>query len=151
VSRTRALAGQHGVTFLELAVVLGILGVVAALVLPAIGRGSASLEVRREAGRVAALLREARLRAVRERTAVRVSLDRARNMVTLEAAASTPAREVGLAPGLRLAADRGGDTLTFTSRGFTRDARWVVEGPGGRRMAIDVTGVTGRVTVGNRS
>jgi hypothetical protein len=96
---------------------------------------------------VAALLREARLRAVRDRMTVRVSIDRARNTVTLEPGDGAPGRQLELRPGLRMAADTG-DTLTFTSRGFTRDARWVVEGAGGRQLAIEVTGVTGRVTVG---
>jgi hypothetical protein len=41
----------------------------------------------------------------------------------------------------------GTDTLTFSSRGLTREARWLLEGPGGRRFAIDVEAVTGRVKV----
>jgi Tfp pilus assembly protein FimT len=139
---------ESGLTFIELAVVLGILSVVALLVLPAVGRGSAGLELRKETGRVASLLREARLRAVRDRKAVRVSIDRAHNTVTLETDDGGAARQLELRPGIRLAADSG-DSLTFTSRGFTRDARWTVQGPGGRQLAIEVTGVTGRVTVGS--
>jgi hypothetical protein len=37
--------------------------------------------------------------------------------------------------------------LTFTPRGVARDARWIVEGPSGRRLVVDVNGVTGRVSV----
>jgi molecular chaperone DnaK (HSP70) len=42
----------------------------------------------------------------------------------------------------------GGDALTFSSRGLTRETRWLVEAAGGRRLAIDVDPITGRVTVG---
>ncbi len=41
----------------------------------------------------------------------------------------------------------GGETLTFSPRGLVRDARWVIEGPGGRRLVVEVHGVTGRVAV----
>ena len=42
----------------------------------------------------------------------------------------------------------GPESLTFSPRGLVRDARWVVEGPGGRRLVVEVHGVTGRVSVG---
>jgi hypothetical protein len=41
----------------------------------------------------------------------------------------------------------GPERLTFSSRGIARDARWVVEGPSGRRLVVNVNGVTGRVSV----
>lgn len=138
-----------GFTLLELIVVLAIVAVATALVLPSIGRGTESLRLRSEAGHVAALLREARLTAVSQRRSTRVTLDRARNTVVLTGRdPEHPMRELALSPGLRLSVGTGGETLTFSSRGLTRQTRWVLEGPGGRRLAIDVDAVSGRVSVG---
>ncbi|MGH7408950.1 MAG: pilus assembly FimT family protein, partial [Candidatus Methylomirabilales bacterium] len=77
---------RPGFTLIEIVVVLAILGVSVALVLPAVGRGTDGLRLRTEAGRVAALLRQARERAVGQRHAARVSLNQARNTVTLTVA-----------------------------------------------------------------
>jgi prepilin-type N-terminal cleavage/methylation domain-containing protein len=138
-----------GFTLLELIVVLAILAVVTAFVLPSVGRGTQTLRLRSEAGRVAALLREARLQAVTQRQAMRVTLDRTRNLVVLTAGeAESPLRQVELPAGLTLSVATGGESLSFSSRGITRETRWLVEGPGGRRLAIEVHAVTGRVTVG---
>jgi general secretion pathway protein H len=137
-----------GFTLIELVVVLAILAAVAALVLPAVGRGLDGLRVRREADRVAGLLREARLLAVTRREQTRVTLDRARSAVML-IEADTDARERGVVmpPGLRLSVAAGRESLTFSPRGLTQEARWIVEGPAGRRFAVAVDAVSGRVTV----
>ncbi|HEV8676373.1 MAG TPA: GspH/FimT family pseudopilin [Methylomirabilota bacterium] len=138
-----------GFTLIEIVVVLAILAVATALVLPAVGRGRDALQLRSEAGRVAALLREARLQAVSQRHATRVVLDRARNTVVLTGRdPAHPLRELAVPAGLRFTVATGGDTLTFSSRGLTRETRWLLERPDGRRLAIDVDGVTGRVRVG---
>lgn len=137
-----------GFTLIELVVVLAILAAVAALVLPAVGRGLDGLRIRREAGRVAGLLREARLLAVTRREQTRVTLDRVHNALALiEAETDAAEREVVMPPGLRLSVAAGRETLTFSPRGLTQKARWIVEGPGGRRLAIAVDAVSGRVTV----
>ncbi|HEV8307653.1 MAG TPA: GspH/FimT family pseudopilin [Methylomirabilota bacterium] len=148
--RPRGPGGQSaGFTLIEIAVVLAILSVAAALVLPAVGRGKESLRLRSEAGRVAALLREARQQAVTHRRATRVTLDRARNTVVLTAGdPDHPLRQLEMASGLRISVRTGGEVLTFSSRGITRETRWLVEGSSGRRLAVDVDAVTGRVTVG---
>jgi len=145
----RGRPGSAGFTLIEIIVVLAILSVATALVLPSVGRGTESVQVRSQAGRIAALLREARLQAVTQRRATRVTLDRARNTVTLTAGdPDHPLRELEVPPGLRVSVAIGGDTLTFSSRGLTRETRWLVEAAGGRRLAIDVDPITGRVTVG---
>ncbi|MBI3458503.1 MAG: prepilin-type N-terminal cleavage/methylation domain-containing protein [Candidatus Rokubacteria bacterium] len=146
---TTAVARGGGFTLLELIVVLAIIAAATALVLPSVGRGTEGLRLRSEAGRVAALLREARLAAVSQRHPTRVVLDRVRNTVVLTGRdPEHPMRELALSPGLRLSIGTGGETLTFSSRGLTRQTRWLLEAPGGRRLAIDIDAVTGRVSVG---
>ena len=71
----RALRGPGGFTLLELVVVLAVLATVTALALPSIRRGSQNLQLRAGAGRVASLLREARLQAVTYRRPTRVALE----------------------------------------------------------------------------
>ncbi len=140
---------RAGFTLVEIVVVLAILTVVAAIVLPAVGRGTEGLRLRSEAGRVAALLREARQRAVTQRRSTRVALDRVRNTVVLTAGdPDHPLRQLTLPTGLRLTVAAGGESLGFSPRGLTRETRWLLEGPGGRRLAIEVDAVSGRVTVG---
>lgn len=140
---------RAGLTLIELTVVLAILAIAAALVLPAVGRGMETVRLRSEAGRVAALLREARQQAVTQRHATRVALDRTRNTVALTAGdPERPLRQVAMPAGLRLDVAAGGETVTFSPRGLARETRWRLEGPGGRRLTIAVDAVTGRVRVG---
>jgi prepilin-type N-terminal cleavage/methylation domain-containing protein len=140
--------GSTGLTLIELVVVLAIVSVSAVLVLPSVGRGTQSLLLRSEAGRVAAMLREARQHAVSQRRPTRVTLDTARNTVVLTAGdPDHPLRRLEVRPELHLRVATGSDVLSFSSRGLTRETRWIVEGPGGRRLAIDVQAVSGRVTV----
>jgi Tfp pilus assembly protein FimT len=140
--------GSPGVTLIELTVVLGVLALATALVLPAVGRGTEVVRLRAEAGRVARLLREARLQAVTRHRPVRVTLDRARNAVTLLAADPTGSdRELAMPAGLRLSVASGAESLTFSPRGLTRPTRWLLEGSERRRLVIAVDGVSGRVTV----
>ena len=146
-------AGGHraraGFTLIEIVVVLAILAVATALVLPAVGRGSAAVQLRSEAGRVAALLRRGRLEAVTRRQPTRVTLDPARNTIALTAGnPERPLKELALPAGLRVKVATGGESLGFSSRGITREARWLVEAADGRRLQVDVDGITGRVTVG---
>lgn len=138
-----------GFTLIEIVVVLAILAVATALVLPAVGRGSEAVQIRSEAGRIAALLRQGRLEAVAKRRPTRVTLDPVHNTVALTAGdADHPLRELTLPAGIRVTVARGRESLGFSSRGLTRETRWLVGAADGRRLRIDVEGITGRVTVG---
>lgn len=147
---TRTARVVAGFTLIELIVVLAIISVAAAFVVPAVGRGAEGLRLRQEAGRVAALLREARLQAVTQRRTARVTLDRVRNTVGLTIG-DREVREITMPRDVRVSVATGGDSLAFSSRGLAREARWVFAVPGGRELAIAVDAITGRVTVGPRS
>jgi general secretion pathway protein H len=138
----------QGVTLLELVVVLAVLAVVTAFALPSIRRGSEGLQLRAQAGRVASLLREGRLQAVTHRRSTRVALDSGHRVATLAwDGADEPLRRIELPERFSVQASEGGDALTFSPRGLVRDARWIVEAPRGRRLVIEVHGVTGRVAI----
>jgi general secretion pathway protein H len=148
VSTRRPERDAAGVTLLELVVVVAVLATVTAFALPSIRRGSESLQLRAGAGRVASLLREARQQAVTHRRPTRVALESSRRAAALAwDGTGEPLRRVELPDRFRLEATAGGESLTFSPRGLARDARWAVEGPGGRRLIIEVHGVTGRVAV----
>ena len=139
---------SSGFTLIEIVVVLAILAVATALVLPSIGRGTEALRLRSETGRVAALLREARLQAISQRRATRVTLDRSRNTLALIAGdAEHPVRELAMPAGLRVTVATGTESVAFSSRGMAHETRWLVEAGSGRRLAVDVDALTGRVTV----
>jgi general secretion pathway protein H len=151
MSRARRRTAS-GFTLLELAVVLAIIAVAAALVLPAVGGGTETLRLRSEAGRVAALLRQARLHAVSQHRPTRVTLDRVRNHLALVAGdPDHPLRELAMPPGFRFSVESGGEALTFSSRGVTREAHWVIETSGGRALSIRVDALTGRVSIAPRN
>jgi prepilin-type N-terminal cleavage/methylation domain-containing protein len=140
---------DRGFTLIELVVVLAVVAVATALVLPSVGRGTQALQLRAETKRIAALMREARLQAVSQHRAARVTLDPTRNTVALTVGESErPQRTLELPAGLRVSVVVGGESLTFSSRGLTRETRWMVQAAGGRQLAIDVHPVSGRVTVG---
>jgi general secretion pathway protein H len=148
VSRRPSLADGAGLTLVELAVVVAVLGAVAVFALPAVRRGSEGVQLRAGAGRVASLLREARHRAVTHRRPTLVRLEgQGRAAAFGWEDADEPLRRVELPERLRVETSGGVERVTFTPRGLARDARWVVEGPSGRRLVVEVHGVTGRVSV----
>jgi prepilin-type N-terminal cleavage/methylation domain-containing protein len=144
---TRVELPDEGFTLVELVVVLAILSVSAFLVLPAVGRGAEALRLRTEGGRVAALLRDARREAVTRRLPARVALDGGTGVTLTLGDGDAASRRIELAEGFHLSAPGGAQTVTFSSRGLGREMRWILEGRAGRRLAISVDAVTGRVTV----
>lgn len=142
------LRASAGLTLVEITVVLAVLATVTVFALPALRRGSEGLQLRAGAGRVASLLREARQQAVTHRRPTHVAIEGNRRTAVLGwEGVAEPLRRVNLPERFRVEAAAGPERLTFSPRGLVRDARWVVEGPGGRRLVVEVHGVTGRVSV----
>ena len=149
MSRRRpSLAGSDGLTLIEVTVVVAVLAVVAVFALPTVRRGSEGLQLRTGAGRVAALLREARQQAVTHRRPTRVGLESQGRAATFGwEDADEPLRRMELPERFRVETAGGTERLTFSPRGLARDARWVVASPSGRRLVVEMNGVTGRVSV----
>jgi type II secretory pathway pseudopilin PulG len=146
--RGLALRSTTGLTLVEITVVVAVLATVAAFALPALRRGSDGLRLRAGAGRVASLLREARQQAVTHRRPTRVAIASSHRTAVLGwEGTDEPLRRVDLPEHFRVDTSPGPESLTFSPRGLVREARWVVEGPGGRRLVVEVHGVTGRVSV----
>lgn len=144
----RRPARSGGFTFLEVMVVVAILVVSAALVLPSIGQGTAALRLRAEARSVVALLRQARQLAVSQRRPHTVAVDPlGRAVVVRRDDAEAPVSRLLLPGVVRLRAEEGETSLTFTPRGMARETVWVLEGPEGRGYRIRVEAVTGRVSL----
>ncbi len=135
---------------MELVVVLAILGVVAAVVAPAVGRGADDVRVRAELARVAGFLRAAREQAVARGQALEVTLDREGHTLLLR----RPGRDAeegaqasrAVSPLLRLAADPPAGRVTFLPQGMSSGGRFRIEAPGPRAYVIAVDPLTGRVT-----
>ena len=136
--RGPALGGAAGLTLVEIIVVLAVLATVTVFALPALRRGSEGLQLRAGAGRVASLLREARQQAVTHRRPTRVAIESSQHSAVLEwEGVDEPLRRVELPERFRVDTGPGTQSLTFSPRGLVRDARWIVEGPGGKQIVLD--------------
>jgi Tfp pilus assembly protein FimT len=136
------------VTLIEITVVLAVLATATVFALPALRRGSEGFQLRAGASRVASLLREARQQAVTHRRPTRVAIEDTRRTAVLAwEDGNGTLRRVELPERFRMEAAGGPASLIFSPRGLVRDARWLVESPTGRRLVVEVNGVTGRVSV----
>ena len=133
-------------TLLEIIVVVAVLATVTVFASPASVAGARVSSSGR--GPAAWLRSSVRPASRRSRTVgPRVALESSQRSAVLEwEDVDEPLRRVEL-PDRRVDTAGGAQRLTFSPRGLVRDARWIVEGPGGRRLVVEVHGVTGRVSV----
>lgn len=135
-----APARRHarGFTLLEMLVVLAVLGLALMLLVGRMPGASPAVQARAAADRVAAALRGARGRAIRDDRFVTVRLDAPAH--ALRVGTDAP---LALPPVLAVA---GTPAIRFAPDGSASGGRIVLAG-GGRRLAVGVDWLTGRVEV----
>jgi general secretion pathway protein H len=138
----------RGFTLLELIVTLAVLALAAAVVTPAISRGTDALQARADVAGFAATLRHARERAITSQRTYRVVVDAEGHRVSIVApAASSDDKEVRetrtLSPRLTIDAPKGTE-VTFDARGLASGADLKLTS-GGIVYRVTVDRLTGRV------
>ncbi|MFQ5830309.1 MAG: Tfp pilus assembly protein FimT/FimU [Candidatus Methylomirabilia bacterium] len=153
--------GHRGYTFLELIVVLAIVGAVLLLALPQVGKGVETLRLKTTTRKLASVLRYARVLAISERTVSVVGLDLSRDEYWLGVVAPGRTREevrtsyalpetvkVAVQPlGEAISRKRGVVRFVFFPRGGAYGGQLWLEGQKGRRYGILVDSLTGRVRI----
>lgn len=152
---------SRGYTFLELIVVLAIIGAAVLLVMPQVGKGVETLRLKSTTRQLASVLRYARVLAVSERTVSVVGLDLSREEYWLGMMAPGSTREevrttytlpetvkVAVQPlGEASSRTRGIVRFMFFPRGGAYGGWLWLEGEKGRRYGIVVDPLTGRVRI----
>lgn len=139
----------RGFTLLELIITLAVLAVAAAVVTPAIGRGTDALRARAEVAGFAATLRHARERAINAQRTHRVLIDPEAHRVAIVAArGSGEEKEVRetrtLSSKLTIEPAQGSAEVTFDARGMASAAAFKLTS-GGIVYRVKVDALTGRV------
>jgi general secretion pathway protein H len=139
---------SRGFTLLELIVTLAVLAVAAAVVAPAIGRGSDSLKARADVASFAATLRHAREKAINAQRPHRVEVDmEGHRMSIIAAPALADDKEVRVTRSLstRLMIEASpSPAVTFDPRGVSSGADFKLTS-GGIVYLVSVDRLTGRV------
>jgi len=139
---------EGGFTLVELILVLFIIALVAGLVLPAVGRGVETLQLRAEVSAFSAFLRYAREQAITKREAQEVTIKPEAHLLILRTAGSDSAsKSRKLSPRIAISADTpSGNSITFSPRGVSTGASFRLTAPDGRAYSVRVDPLTGRVT-----
>ena len=137
----------RGFTLIELAVVLFILGLAAAVVVPSVGRGTEALRARAEVAGFSAFLRYAREQAVTRREIQEVRVDPQAHLVVLTATGNGKVRASRrLSETLRIeASPPAALTVRFLPQGLSSGATFRIEARGRRVFVVTVDPLTGRV------
>jgi general secretion pathway protein H len=140
--------GSRGFTIIEVAVVLVILSLAAAVVLPGIGRAADTLRARSETAGVSAFLRHAREQAITRGETHEVRLDRDAQILVLTTGdgkvvkasrqVRRPARVEIDPPATR--------AVTFLPEGRSSGGAFLIETPGRQLYRVAVDPLSGRVT-----
>lgn len=157
--------GHRGYTFLELLVVLAIVGAAALLVLPQAGKGLDAIRLKTTTRQLASVFRYARILAISERTVSVVGLDLSRDEYWVGILPPGRTREevrtrYTLPESVRLVAQplgegasrkRGVVRFVFFPRGGAWGGQVWIEGAKGRRYSIVVDPLTGLVRISDGS
>jgi len=138
---------RRGFTLIELAVTLLVLGLAAAIVAPAVGRGLDGLRGRAEVSGFVGFLRAARQQAITRGEAQEVHLDPQTLTLVISAEGSPDARSTRSFSYLLRIEPRplNALTVTFQPGGLSSGGVFYLVAPGDRRYLVTVDPFTGRV------
>jgi general secretion pathway protein H len=144
----RSAHASAGFTLLELIVTLLVLALAAAVVTPAIGRGTDALKARAEVAGFAATLRHVRERAITTQRPQRITLDTEGHQIVIQALQTSDeekeTRETRALPSrVTIDAPRGAE-VTFDARGMASGADFKLTA-NGVVYRVTVDRLTGRV------
>ena len=151
VGTAKAALPEAGFTLLEMLVVLGLLGMIAAVSLPLLRGGARTGLIERTAARLAADLTSTRLAAIRQNMASHLEIDLAANSYSgtphlnaraLPAEIPISVKSTTACPGASQAA-----CIHFFPNGSSAGGRIVV-GTGGQSRIITIDRLTGMIRVG---
>jgi prepilin-type N-terminal cleavage/methylation domain-containing protein len=137
----------RGFTLLEVIITLFVIGLAAAVVVPAIGRGTEGLRVRAAVAGVSALLRRAREEAVTTRADLAVVVDPAARVVTEQTADNQVRARYPLPERVTIEAEPPAAlTVQFSAQGFSTGGTFRVAAANGTlAYRVTVDPLTGRV------
>jgi general secretion pathway protein H len=140
------VSDRRGFTLLELAVVMLVLALAAALAAPSVWRGVEAIQLRAEVTGVASFLRTARERAIARRDALEVAVDADGHGLVLRSGGGAIESTWRLVT-LRIAADPPrGPAVAFLAYGASTGGRFRLEAPGPVVYTVTVEPLSGRVT-----
>lgn len=149
-ARSRSRRGDAGVTLIELLIVLSIMAIIAGLVIPLLGPGVSSAELKAAAREMAAGLRLARSEAMATRRDTRVTIDLEQRKFQVEGDPRVYALPAKLELKLYtaqsdLVSERVG-AIRFFADGGSNGGR-ITLASGERKYDVDVDWLTGRVAI----
>jgi prepilin-type N-terminal cleavage/methylation domain-containing protein len=144
-------SGQRGFSILELIVVLVVIGIVVAVIYPALSRGMAGFNLRASGRDVLGCLRYAREKAITEQSALKVIVDKAANTVRLADEFGDGTRTLQLPSDVKI--DRmalggrevhdGPLVIRFLSNGSSQQAEIILASARGGTLNIVTDPITG--------
>jgi general secretion pathway protein H len=141
------VSDRRGFTLLELAVVMLVLALAAALAAPSVSRGVEAIQLRAEVAGVASFLRAARERAIARRDALEVAVDADGRGLVLRSGGGGAIESTRRLAALRIAADPPrGPAVAFLAYGASTGGRFRLEAPGPVVYTVTVEPLSGRVT-----
>lgn len=133
--RTSDFELRRGFTLLEMLVVLVLLSGLAALAFPAVSRGLATQSLRSDSREIAAVIRWARTKAVREQQIYQVGFAVRANQVDISSADSSYQKVVALSPGISL---EGAFRLNHRQEQMSDETAYYFFSPNGMSESFEV-------------
>ncbi len=135
IRNPQSAAGSRGFTLIELLVVLVLIAMISAVMIPSLGRGLSTVKLKTSSREIAAALRLARSKAVREQQVYFIGFDLEKNQVELTSETLKYQRSFSLPEGVSI------KEVSFLNaeQGKNRSSSYFFFSPNGMADAFEVT------------